>query len=147
MGASNEFVKLVRSMSPNEIVEGLSDLSTISKKLIIAKLKQSLGKISFQYGQVCKVLLRDAGEKFGVIIGGGQKAKMWIMGTPSDTFYKVAWDEILEQFADALYVNKQGKYHWPVNKLENEEQYKSNQKLIAKYLNGRSTEKQQVSAE
>ena len=144
MSATNEFVKLAMSMSPYDIIKGLLELNTQSKKVIISGLKQSLGVTSFQYGQVCKVLLRDAGEKFGVIIGGGQKAKMCILGTPSTTYYKVAWEEILEQFSDSLYVEKQGKYYWPVRKSRNEEHYRSNQKKIERYLNGRSKEKVQV---
>lgn len=98
-------------MSPYEIVKGLSILNAQSKKVIIAELKQSLGNIRFQYGQVCKVLLQDAGEKFGVIIGGGQKAKMWIIGTPSNTYYKVAWEAIIKQFSDTLYVSTEYNEH------------------------------------
>lgn len=102
---------MAMAMSPYEIVKGLSILNARSKKVIIAELKQSLGNIRFQYGQVCKVLLQDAGEKFGVIIGGGQKAKMWIIGTPSNTYYKVAWEAIIKQFSDTLYVSTEYNEH------------------------------------
>lgn len=111
MSAINEFKKMAMAMSPYEIVKGLSILNAQSKKVIIAELKQSLGNIRFQYGQVCKVLLQDAGEKFGVIIGGGQKAKMWIIGTPSNTYYKVAWEAIIKQFSDTLYVSTEYNEH------------------------------------
>ena len=111
MSAINEFKKMAMAMSPYEIVKGLSILNARSKKVIIAELKQSLGNIRFQYGQVCKVLLQDAGEKFGVIIGGGQKAKMWIIGTPSNTYYKVAWEAIIKQFSDTLYVSTEYNEH------------------------------------
>lgn len=136
MSEINDFNELAKSLSPNEIVVGLSKLSTKKRKIIIDELKQTLEQIRFQYGQVCKVLLRDAGEKIGVILGGGQKAKMWIMGTPSSTFYKVSWEAILEQFPDKLYVEKQGKYRWPVDRPQNEKYYKLNQEVIAKFLNG-----------
>ena len=135
MSRVKDFAELAVSMSPQEIVEGLSNLSSSAKKVIISELKQTLDRIRYRRGQLCKVLLRDAGEKFGVIIGGGQKAKMWILGTPSITYYTVAWEAILEQYSDLLYVKKQGKYRWPVDQHDNEEHYKSNQKLITKYLN------------
>jgi len=56
MSATNEFVKLAMSMSPYDIIKGLSELNTQSKKVIISGLKQSLDVTRFQYGQVCKVL-------------------------------------------------------------------------------------------
>jgi hypothetical protein len=129
----DDVVTTLGDFTAEEIVSALNSLDMGTRRKIIVGLKLSVNPLEVNYGQVVKYIYNGE-ERFGCLIGGGQKLKLCVIDSDLNRYVKIDRYDILDTLPDRLHVKKQGKYRWPIKKHHNEDHYKDNQKKIQKYL-------------
>lgn len=108
--------KALPTFTVNDLMLIASVLDKTTKANLLIALKKHRDRQKVELGQIIKALW-DKEEKYFVAVGGGQVLHCWKIGSPTDKYCLIPWDNITETFPDLVEVKPRGQFFWPTNKV------------------------------